>query len=57
MKYRPFGRKEFAEHQFFKTCRYASEDLTFELSEEMMPIVLNLRRDFSMPLLSLSKNV
>ena len=51
VKYRPFGRREFVKHQLFKTCRYVDGDLTFELSEEMTPIVLNLRHDFSMPLL------
>lgn len=51
VKYRPFGKREFVKHQLFKTCRYANGDLTFELSEEMTPIVLNLRRDFTMPLL------
>ena len=52
MKYHPFRRKEFVKHQLFKTCRYASGDLTVELSEKMEPeSVLNLRRDFSMPLL------
>lgn len=53
IKYKPEGTKDFHKFQLFKRCDYIHEDgiLTFEMSPDMSPILLNLKKNFTQPLL------
>ena len=53
IKYKPDGKKDFCKFQLFKRCDYKHDEglLTFEMSDDMSPILLNLKRDFTQPLL------
>lgn len=51
-KYKEGGKKRFVKFQLFKKCDYTNGVLTFQMSEEMAGIVLNLKKDFSKPLLN-----
>ena len=52
IKYVPINKKTFVKHQLFSICKYTeSAEITFRMSEEMTPIVLGLKKDFTQPLL------
>lgn len=51
IKYMPPGKKNFEKFQLFKMCKYEDSVLHFELSEDMTPVMLNLKQDFTQPLL------
>lgn len=53
IKYIPDGTKSFHKFQLFKRCDYEHDEglLTFEMSSDMSPILLNLKKDFTQPLL------
>lgn len=51
IKYIPEGKKRFRKFQLFKTCEYTGSEIIFEMSEEMTPTMLNLKKDFTQPLL------
>lgn len=47
------GKKGFEKFHLFRICKYQEgQGITFRISEEMTPILLNLQRDFSQPLLN-----
>lgn len=50
IKYKPDGRN-FTKFQLFDKCKYENSILTFKISEDMTPILLELKKDFSQPLL------
>lgn len=52
MKCVPPGRKSFKKFKLFDTCEYEKGVLTIKLDKDMTPILLNLKRDFTQPLLS-----
>ena len=52
IKEKPQGEKKFKKFQLFKTCEYTEDsELIFQMSEDMVPILLGLKRDFVQPLL------
>lgn len=53
IKYIPEGTKNFHKFQLFKRCDYTHEEglLTFQMSTDMSPILLNLKKNFTQPLL------
>lgn len=51
IKYIPEGRKRFKKFQLFKKCEYTGSEIVFEMSEDMTPTMLNLKKDFTQPLL------
>ena len=52
MKCVPPGAKRFRKFKLFDTCEYEKGVLTIQLDKDMTPILLNLKRDFTQPLLS-----
>ena len=47
------NKKEFEKFHLFRICTYQEgKGITFRISEEITPILLNLQRDFSQPLLN-----
>ena len=53
IKYIPDGKKRFKKFHLFERCEYTDNaEIIFELHKEMTPICLDLKRDFSQPLLS-----
>lgn len=52
IKYIPEGKKGFAKFSLFDKCMYMDGKLTFRMSKDMTPILINLKKDFTQPLLS-----
>lgn len=52
IKYVPEGKKGFTKFNLFEKCTYIDGTLTFQMSKDMTPILLNLKRDFTQPLLA-----
>ena len=52
IKYVPDGKKGFVKFALFEQCAYLDGVLTFKMSKDMTPILINLKRDFTQPLLS-----
>lgn len=53
IKYVPEGKKRFKKFHLFEKCEYTdNSEIVFELHREMTPICLDLKKDFSQPLLS-----
>ncbi len=51
--FKPEGKRDFVKFNLFKKCEYhADTGITFQLQEAMTPILLNLKRDFTKPLLT-----
>lgn len=48
----PEGKKKFKKFKLFSTIEYDNGEITFELSRQMTPIVLNLKKNFTQPLLN-----
>lgn len=46
------SKKKFIKFNIFEKCIYGDGTLTFKISEDMTPILLNLKKDFTQPLLS-----
>ena len=47
------NKREFEKFHLFRICSYQEgKGITFRISEEMTPLLLNLQRDFSQPLLN-----
>lgn len=52
IKYKPEGKKGFVKFSLFEQCMYLDGMLTFKMSKDMTPILINLKKDFTQPLLS-----
>lgn len=52
IKYKPEGKKGFVKFSLFEQCTYLDGMLTFKMSKDMTPILINLKKDFTQPLLS-----
>lgn len=52
IKYKPEGKKGFVKFSLFEQCTYFDGMLTFKMSKDMTPILINLKKDFTQPLLS-----
>lgn len=51
LKCYPAGAKKYKKYQLFITCEYGDGILKLELSKQMSPFVLDLKKDFTQPLL------
>lgn len=52
IKYMPKDKKKFEKFQLFSKCKYTQNaEITFIMSEDMTPLVLGLKKDFTQPLL------
>lgn len=52
MKLTEPGKKKFLKFVIFEKCEYGDGKINFKLSKEMSPLLLNLKRDFTQPLLN-----
>lgn len=53
IKYKPDdSQKKFVKFSIFEKCIYDNGTLSFKISADMTPILLNLKKDFTQPLLS-----
>lgn len=52
VKFVPEGEKSFKKFTLFSMCQYADGVIKFKMSEEMTPILLDIKKDFTQPLLN-----